>query len=109
MGEAHTLQLGRCSLGAWKGLPLKPCVKYLGAHLQPFDSAKLEVTLRIAAARSAFAMFSKFLRRASVPLRRKILVFNAVVNEALLSVLEVRVLIGSASLVVWTARIRQNC
>ena len=81
--------------GAWKGLPLKPSVKYLGTHLQPFDSAKLEVTMRIAAARSAFAMFSKFLRRASVPLRRKILVFNAVVNEALLSVLEVRVLTGS--------------
>ncbi|OLQ01864.1 hypothetical protein AK812_SmicGene15364 [Symbiodinium microadriaticum] len=81
--------------GAWKGLPLKPSVKYLGTHLQPFDSAKLDVTMRIAAARSAFAMFSKFLRRASVPLRRKILVFNAVVNEALLSVLEVRVLTGS--------------
>ena len=91
-GKGAYVSARRLYGGAWMGPPLKDSVKYLGAHLQAQPSCKLEVTKRIAAARSAFAMFAKFFRRSTVPHQRKIMVFRAVVNEALLSALEVRVL-----------------
>ena len=76
--------------GEWNGYPVKLCVKYLGAQLQANGSLKAELRKRIGAARSGFARFSKLFKRRTVPVARKVLIFKAVVNEALLAALEVR-------------------
>ena len=80
----------RAFSGAWGGYPARLIVKYLGAQLQSNGSLLAEVRKRIAAAKSAFARFSRFFKRSHVPLARKVLVFKAVVNEAVLSALEIR-------------------
>ena len=54
-GKGAYVSARRLYGGAWMGPPLKDSVKYLGAHLQAQPSCKLEVSKRIAAARSAFA------------------------------------------------------
>ena len=82
----------RAFSGGWQGPPLKSAVKYLGAHLQPNLSCRLEVTKRIAAARTGFARFSSFFKNSHIPQHHKNMVFKSVVNEALLSALEVRTL-----------------
>ena len=75
--------------GEWNGYPVKLCVKYLGAQLQANGSLKAELQKRFGAARSGFARFSKLFKRRTVPVARKVLIFKAVVNEALLAALEV--------------------
>ena len=80
----------RAFAGSWKGYPLKLAVKYLGAHLQSNGSMQAELRKRIGAAKSGFARFARFFKRSRLPLARKVLVFKAVVNESLLSALEVR-------------------
>ena len=80
----------RAFAGSWKEYPLKLAVKYLGAHLQSNGSMQAELRKRIGAAKSSFARFAGFFKRSRVPLARKVLVFKAVVNESLLSALEVR-------------------
>ena len=76
--------------GDWSGPPLKHVVKYLGAHLQSNLSLRAEVSKRIAAARTGFAKFSAFFKNSKIPQNHKNMVFRSVVNEALLSALEVR-------------------
>ena len=56
-----------------------------------------EVRKSIASARLGFAKFARFFKRLTVPFSRKVLVFKAAVNGALLSGLEVRPLITSPS------------
>ena len=80
----------RAVSGEWKGYPVKLCVKYLGAQLQANGSLRAELQKRIGAARSGFARFSKLFKSRTVPVARKVLIFKAVVNEALLAALEVR-------------------
>ena len=80
----------RAFSGEWSGYPLKLVVKYLGAHLQSNGSLSAEVRKRVSAAKAGFARFSRFFRRSHVPLSRKFLVFQAVVDSALLSALEIR-------------------
>ena len=80
----------RAFSGAWGGYPARLIVTYLGAQLQSNGSLLAEVRKCIAAAKSAFARFLRFFKRSHVPLARKVLVFKAVVNEALLSALEIR-------------------
>ena len=65
-------------------------MKYLGAHIQDNGHLRVEVRKRIASAKAGFARFAAFFKKRGVPLERKVLVFKAVVNEALLSALEVR-------------------
>lgn len=81
--------------GTWKGPPLRRTVKYLGAHLQASLSTRIEVTKRIAAARTGFSKFAAFFQNSQVPLGQKKSVFRSVVNEAFLSALEVRTLTAS--------------
>ena len=81
--------------GTWKGPPLRRTVKYLGAHFQASLSTRLEVTKRIAAARTGFSKFAAFFRNSRVPLGQKKSVFRSVVNDAFLSALEVRTLTAS--------------
>eukprot|EP00438_Fugacium_kawagutii_P013403 Skav216509 [mRNA] locus=scaffold1123:676329:681818:- [translate_table: standard] len=76
--------------GSWSGYPLKLQVKYLGAMIQGNGSHAAELQKRIGSAKAGFARFARFFRKRTVPLQRKFLVFKAVVNEALLSALEVR-------------------
>ena len=80
----------RAFSGTWKGYPPKQVVKYLGAHIQSNGSLQSEVRKRTASARLGFAKFARFFKRSTVPFSRKVLVFKAVVNGALLSGLEVR-------------------
>eukprot|EP00434_Breviolum_minutum_P009734 symbB.v1.2.008568.t1/scaffold511.1/size325556/15 len=82
----------RAFSGTWKGYPPKQVVKYLGAHIQSNGSLQSEVRKRTASARLGFAKFARFFKRSTVPFSRKVLVFKAVVNGALLSGLEVRTL-----------------
>ena len=86
----------RLHAGGWRGPPLKDVVRYLGAHVRRDGSVTAEITRRIAAAQAAFARFAIFFRRKEAPLKTKVMVFRAVVNETLLSALEVRVLPSSA-------------
>ena len=76
--------------GHWRGYPLKLTVKYLGAHLQDNGSLRAEIQRRISHAKAGFAQYALFFKLKRVPIRRKIAVFKAVVNESLLSALEVR-------------------
>ena len=76
--------------GHWRGYPLKLTVKYLGAHLQDNGSLRAEIQRRISHAKAGFAQYALFFKLKRVPMRRKIAVFKAVVNESLLSALEVR-------------------
>jgi hypothetical protein len=76
--------------GDWRGYPLRLTVKYLGSRLQDNGGLEMELQKRIASAKASFAKFVTFFRRCRVPLRRKAAVFRAVVNETLLSALEVR-------------------
>ena len=78
--------------GEWRGPELKEAVKYLGAFIRRDGSLTLEISRRIASAKGAFATLARLFRRSEVPLRVKVLVFKAVVNETLFSALEVRVL-----------------
>ena len=86
----------RLHAGGWRGPPLKDVVRYLGAHVRRDGSVTAEITRRIAAAQAAFARFAIFFRRKDAPLKTKVMVFRAIVNETLLSALEVRVLPSSA-------------
>ena len=76
--------------GHWPCYPPKLVVKYLGAQLHATGSLSAEIRKRAASAKAGFARFARFFKRSQVPLPRKVLVFKAVVNEALLSALEVR-------------------
>ena len=78
--------------GAWTGPPIKQSVKYLGAHIDAQLSSRLEITKRIAAARSSFSLFAGFFRNSQVSQLHQTRVFKAVINEVLLSALEVRAL-----------------
>ncbi|CAE7779007.1 unnamed protein product [Symbiodinium sp. CCMP2592] len=76
--------------GHWPCYPPKLVVKYLGAQIHATGSLSAEIRKRVASAKAGFARFARFFKRSQVPLPRKVLVFKAVVNEALLSALEVR-------------------
>lgn len=89
-GRGSYSEARRAFSGSWRGYPLKLTVKYLGAHVQDNGSLQVELQKRIASAKSGFAQFARFFQRSRVPLRRKIMVFKCVVNESLLSALEVR-------------------
>ena len=78
--------------GAWTGPPIKQSVKYLGARIDAQLSLRLEITKRIAAARSSFSLFARFFRNSHVSQLHKTRVFKAVINEVLLAALEVRAL-----------------
>ena len=65
-------------------------MKYLGALIQANGSHSAEIRKRINSAKAGFARFARFFKKRTAPLRRKALVFKAVVNESLLSALEVR-------------------
>ena len=80
--EAHS--------GQWRGYPPKLVVKYLGARLQSNGSMQAEINRRIASAKAGFAKYALLFKRSHVPIAHKVLVFKAVVNEALLSAFEVR-------------------
>ena len=89
-GRGSYSEARRAFSGSWRGYPVKLTVKYLGAHVQDNGSLQVELQKRIASAKSGFAQFARFFQRSRVPLRRKIMVFKSVVNESLLSALEVR-------------------
>ena len=76
--------------GLWSGYPPRLVVKYLGARLQSNGSLHTEISKRIASARAGFAKFAQLFKCSLLPQTHKVLVFKAVVNEALLSALEVR-------------------
>ena len=80
----------RAFSGSWSGYPPKLQVKYLGALIQANGSHSAEIRKRINSAKAGFARYARFFKTRTVPLRRKALVFKAVVNESLLSALEVR-------------------
>ena len=81
------------SLVAVRGCgPIKQSVKYLGAHVDAQLSLRREITKHIAAARNTFSLFARFSKTLTFHNFTRLGVFKAVINDVLLSALEVRAL-----------------